>query len=95
LLTTEFSVALHGVESYLSCTQVDIPDGVSQWWRHTLTVVSSGPTSVQLVEFGGMREQGGDPIAATAVLQLGESLSLTVFIVCSGAILAQVCGMLT
>lgn len=70
-----------GLESYLPCTQVDdIPYGVSRRKSHTLTVVSSrsGPTSVQLVEFGGMR--GGERFASTAVLQLGKSLSLTVFI---------------
>ena len=69
-------MTLHGVEPYLSCTQVDLPDAVSRRCYHTLTAVSSGPTSVQIAEFGGQRTLLGDPIAATAVLQLGESLSL-------------------
>ena len=57
---------------YLSL-QVDLPRGSGPRYFHTATVVSCGPRSVMVVEFGGQRKFLGvfDPVAATTIVQIG------------------------
>ena len=44
--------------------------GARLW--HTATVFGSGPNFRMVVTFGGRRKLGGDPIAETTLLHLGE-----------------------
>ena len=53
--------------------QVILPQEMGPRYGHTATVFGSGPNFRMVVMFGGKRSiWGGDPIAETTLLHLGE-----------------------
>ena len=52
--------------------QVTVPHEMGPRWGHTATVFGSGPNFRMVVMFGGKRKLGGDLIAETTLLHLGE-----------------------
>ena len=52
--------------------QVTLPQEVGPRYEHTATVFGSGSNFRMVVMFGGKREWGGNRIAETTLLHLGE-----------------------